>query len=60
MYFDDTVGDLRKLAAKHVDVCDFELRAAFPSRTFRDDTLTLRDVGLVPNAKMFISVAQHK
>lgn len=60
MFFDDTVGDLRKHVAKHVNTQDFELRAAFPSRTFRDDALTLRDAGLVPNAKMFISLQKRK
>ena len=60
MYFDDTVGDLRKHVAKHVNTHEFDLRAAFPSRTFRDDSVTLRDAGLVPNAKMFISLQKHK
>jgi len=60
MYFDDTVGDLRQQVAKHVNTQDFEMRAAFPTRTFRDDTLTLRDAGLVPNAKLFISLQKRK
>ena len=60
MYFDDTVGDLRKHVAKHVNSTEFDIKAAFPTRTFDDDSVSLRDAGLVPNAKMHISIPTRK
>ncbi len=56
MYFDDTVGDLRRHVAQHTNLQSFDLRAAFPTRTFRDDDMSLRDAGLVPNAALMVVV----
>ena len=60
---DDTVGKLRRyLRSAGVGADDkgsqnFEIRNAYPPRTFADDALTLRDAGLVPNATLLLRPA---
>lgn len=56
---DDTVGKLRRYlrSAGAGDDDNFEIRNAYPPRTFADDALTLRDAGLVPNATLLLRPA---
>ena len=62
---DDTVGKLRRYLRsagagdddKGCESQNFEIRNAYPPRTFADDALTLRDAGLVPNATLLLRPA---
>ena len=60
---DDTVGKLRRYLRSAVAGDDdapsggFEIRNAYPPRTFADDAATLRDAGLVPNATLLLRPA---
>lgn len=60
---DDTVGKLRRYLESAVagdgdaPSGGFEIRNAYPPRTFTDDTVTLRDAGLVPNATLLLRPA---
>ena len=62
--YDDTVGALRSCVDAHraklivedgqYRSSNFEIRSAFPSRTYTDTEETLRTAGLVPNATLFL------
>ena len=60
---DDTVGKLRRYLRSAIAGDDdapsggFEIRNAYPPRTFADDAATLRDAGLVPNATLLLRPA---
>ena len=62
---DDTIGKLRRYLERAVgrerDVSMgkqsdnlFEIRNAYPPKTFTDDTQTLQEAGLVPNATLLL------
>jgi hypothetical protein len=53
--FDDTVGDLRRFVDVHrAKSSPYELRTAFPARSYTDNSQSLRDAGLVPNATLIV------
>lgn len=53
--FDDTIGDLRRAILSHrTRGSAFEIRTAFPNRSYTDDAQTLRDAGLTPNAAVLL------
>ena len=61
--FDDTVADVRKCIDEHLadDLsAPYDLRTAFPNKSYDDWSVTLRDAGLVPNAAMMMTRASKK
>ncbi|XP_006862448.1 PREDICTED: UBX domain-containing protein 11 [Chrysochloris asiatica] len=56
MWPKETVGDVRALLAKFraTDPTAFEIFSTFPPTIYDDDTLTLQDAGLVPNATLLL------
>ncbi len=60
--FESTIHDLRELLDSHraqepgFARVPFQIRSAFPSRTYDDPAETLEAAGLVPNAALFLSV----
>lgn len=53
--YDDTVGDLRDYVDRYrAKSSSYDLVTAFPRRAYTDAAQTLRDAGLVPNAKLMI------
>ncbi|XP_038614079.1 UBX domain-containing protein 11 [Tachyglossus aculeatus] len=52
----ETIGDLRRYLARarDGDPAAFDILSAFPARAFDDDTRTLAECGLVPNAKLLL------
>ena len=57
MYFSDTIGALRAHVASNLPtLTDFDLRTSYPSKIFRDDSITLVEAGLTPNAALIVSV----
>ena len=57
MYFNDTIGALREHVASNLPgVVEFDLRTSYPSKMLKDDTLTLVEAGLTPNAALIVSV----
>tara|TARA_B100000795_G_scaffold81649_1_gene58858 strand:+ start:894 stop:2381 length:1488 start_codon:yes stop_codon:yes gene_type:complete len=55
MFFDDKIEDLRKYVTDNMNGSDeFDIRASYPSRMFRDDDLTLVEAGLTPNAALIV------
>jgi UBX domain-containing protein 11 len=58
MYFSDTIGALRAHVASNIppNIKEFDLRTSYPSKIFRDDSLTLLEAGLTPNAALIISI----
>ena len=56
---EDTVGKLRgylerAVASDGSNASRFEIRNAYPPRTFDDDAMTLEDAGLTPNATLLL------
>ncbi|KAM7324165.1 hypothetical protein ACRRTK_016470 [Alexandromys fortis] len=53
---EDTIGDVRNLLAKarDMDAATFEIFSTFPPTVYRDDALTLKAAGLVPNATLLL------
>ena len=56
---EDTVGKLRgylerAVASDGSNASRFEIRNAYPPRTFDDDEMTLADAGLTPNATLLL------
>lgn len=55
MRYDDTIADVRKHINSHrTAATDYELRTAFPAKSYPDESQTLREAGLVPNAVLMI------
>ena len=56
MRFADTVGELARAVARHLKIStdDFELRTAFPNRSYTDVSESLEAAGLVPNATLML------
>ena len=55
MFFDDKIEDLRKYVTDNMNGSDeFDIRASYQSRMFRDDDLTLVEAGLTPNAALIV------
>ncbi|XP_077881795.1 UBX domain-containing protein 11 isoform X10 [Ictidomys tridecemlineatus] len=56
MWPNDTIGDVRALLtqARGMDAATFEIFSTFPLMVYQDDTLTLQDAGLVPNATLLL------
>lgn len=55
MKAEQTVGDVRTLLDKHRGMPgEYEIRGNFPPIVYGDNTQTLRDAGLLPNATLFL------
>ncbi|XP_062996191.1 UBX domain-containing protein 11 [Elgaria multicarinata webbii] len=56
MSFTETVGDLRRHLARSRgrEVKPYEILSTFPSRVYNDDSMTLEECGLVPNAALLL------
>uniref|UniRef100_A0A8D2J927 UBX domain protein 11 n=1 Tax=Varanus komodoensis TaxID=61221 RepID=A0A8D2J927_VARKO len=52
MLFSETVGDLRQHLAQKVE--PYEILSTFPIRVYNDDSMTLEECGLVPNASLLL------
>jgi len=53
--FDDTIADLREYVDRYrAKEGDYDLVTAFPRKAYTDPAQSLRDAGLVPNAKLMI------
>jgi len=50
----ETSGALASTVSNPSGDEQFEIRNAYPPKTFTDDTQTLRDAGLVPNATLLL------
>merc|ERR1712196_647954 len=62
MRFGDTIGDVRREIGKLAVAPDagYQLRTAFPARVYDDDTETLQDAGLTPNATLLMRTTAGK
>jgi hypothetical protein len=66
MYFSDTIGDLRAHVAQNMattttkDQLEFDLRASYPPRIFRDNDMTLLEAGLTPNAALLVQASSSR
>ncbi|XP_044290990.1 UBX domain-containing protein 11 [Varanus komodoensis] len=56
MLFSETVGDLRQHLAQSRgrEVEPYEILSTFPIRVYNDDSMTLEECGLVPNASLLL------
>jgi len=51
LFFSDTIGDLRRAIDQYrAKVGSYEIRTAYPNRAYEDESETLEEAGLVPNA----------
>ncbi|XP_063810800.1 UBX domain-containing protein 11 isoform X3 [Pseudophryne corroboree] len=52
----ETLGDLRAILAQHrvSDVASFDIISSFPYCVYDNNTCTLQEAGLVPNASLFL------
>jgi hypothetical protein len=65
MKYADTIGRVKKCIDKHraaqlqqpPTVGSYELRSAFPARVHTDDSMTLQEAQLVPNATLYMRAA---
>lgn len=56
LYYSNTIGNIRDALDKYrIDnTVPYELRTAYPNKAYTDNSITVKDADLVPNAKMFI------
>ncbi|XP_029427107.1 UBX domain-containing protein 11 isoform X2 [Rhinatrema bivittatum] len=56
MHFSETIADLRKYLAQHrgTDSNSYDIISTFPQREYSDNSKTLQEYGLIPNATLLL------